>query len=587
MTHPSDPDPARASKGVYALEAAKEEAATALRSHLGEAIEFHFEVPPPGITADLAVPCHPLAKVYRKAPAVIAEELASALVWPKGGLIDHAEAVSGYLNLYYHPQRYGRRVLQEVSEQGEGFGGREIGKGKTVVIDYSSPNIAKPMSVGHLRSTLIGHALCRIYAFLDYRTVGINHLGDWGTQFGKLIAAYRHWGDEAALQREPIQELLRLYVLFHEKAEEDPALEEEGREAFRRLEMGDPKNREVWERFRRLSLEEFQKIYDLLGVSFDEWIGESAFNEDLPALISEARDRNVAVESEGALIIPLDAEGIETPLILRKRDGSSLYATRDLAAARQRIIRYHPQWLIYVVGAEQKLHFQQLFYALRKLGYTDVQCRHVEFGLMSLPEGRMSTRKGRVVRLQEVIEEAISRAKEILAAKNPDLSPSEREDVARKVGVGALKYNDLSQNRIKDVTFDWDKMLSFEGDSAPYLQYTYVRGKSILRKATEQGPFTDRGDRFVFQRPEEIRLMKSMARFAEVVLAAAESLSPHLIANYLFRLAQDFQAFYQQVPVLRSEGEVERSTRLAMVVGVTAITRRGLSLLGIETPERM
>lgn len=571
----------------YVLDKVKEEVTSVLQERLGEVQNLHFELPPPGIGADLAVPCFPLARTLRKNPAAIASELASELTWSKEGLIERAEANSGYLNLFYHPDRFSKRVLSEVTELEGRYGAREQEKTQTVVIDFSSPNIAKPMSVGHLRSTLIGDALYRIYRFLGYKCIGINHLGDWGTQFGKLLVAYNRWGDEAALAKEPIRELLRLYVAFHDKVEEEADLENQGREAFARLEGGDPEARKVWERFRTLSLQEFERIYNLLGVKFDAWTGESTYNENLDSLIEEVVEKGIAHESQGALIIPVDNEGIGSPLVVRKSDGTSLYATRDLAAARFRMQHYNPVLIIYVVGAEQKLHFQQLFAALRKMSYSNVQYQHVDFGLMSLPEGRMSTRAGRVVFLEEVIAEAISRAKDIVEAKNPELSSSERESIARKVGVGALKYNDLSQNRIKDVTFNWDKMLNFEGDSAPYLQYTYVRAQSILRKANSEGvgPQPEKG--FVFRLPEEIRLVKFLARFPEVVLNAAETFAPHLVANYLFRLGQEFHAFYHQVPVIRAQGEKERSTRLAMVQGVATITRGGLSLLGIEVPERM
>jgi len=580
-------NPGSVSRPGYALEAATGQAADLLQKSLGGLGELHFELPPPGIGADLAVPCFPLAKLLRKSPIEIAVELQGGLRWPEGGLIQRTEAVSGYLNFYFEPNYFCRRVLSEVIELKDRYGSSERGTGQTVVIDFSSPNIAKPMSVGHLRSTLIGDALCRLYRFQGYRTIGINHLGDWGTQFGNLIVAYREWINEEQLSRDPIRELLRLYVEFHERAAKDPGLEEKGRYEFRRLEEGDPESRRLWEKIRILSLREFEKIYSRLGIHFDEWSGESVYRDQTASLISEAGVKGAVRESEGALIIPLEDQGIETPLVLRKRDGGSLYATRDLSAALARIKSYDPVSLIYVVGAEQKLHFQQLFAALRKLGYAQVRYQHVDFGLMSLPEGKMSTRKGRVVFLDEVIEEAVSRATKILEAKNPDLSFSERKEVASKVGIGALKYNDLSQNRIKDVTFDWDKMLSFEGDSAPYLQYTYVRAQSILRKVPGEGEGGRAKDEFFFGRPEEIRLAKFMARFPDVTRMAAESSSPHLVSDYLFRLAREFQTFYQQVPVLRSEGEPERSTRLAMVSAVAWITRQGLSLLGIEVPERM
>jgi arginyl-tRNA synthetase len=601
----------------YALHRARAEALAALGRVLDDLSAIRLETPPPEITADLAMPCFPLAKALRKSPAAIAEELAGRLSLPEGGLIARAEAAGPYLNLIFHPERFAEAVMADVGARGDRYGEGATGAGQVAAIDFSSPNIAKPMSVGHLRSTIIGAALGALLRFQGYRTVGINHLGDWGTQFGKVIYAYREWGDAEAMRQDPVKELLRLYVRFHEEEERDPALEDRGREWFRRLEEGDAEAQRLWHEFRELSLSELRRLYELLGVTFDSWDGEAFFEDKMEPVVAAFREKGLAVESEGALVVPLEEQGVKVPLMLRKRDGTSTYATRDLAAALYRIREYGANLIVYVVGADQKLHFQQLFGALSRLGrgcagaLGETRLVHVDFGMMTLPEGRMSTRHGRVVFLEDVLEEAISRAQAILAEKEADLPEGARETVARQVGIGAVKYADLSQTRTKNITFSWERMLSFEGDAAPYLQYTVARTRSILRRASlgvskgDREMTGDGGDSpgkvsspnlpssphplslHSLTHPAEQAVLRRIAAMPEAYADAATTFYPHVVANELYRLAQTFQVFYREVPVLKAETAELRLARLALVDAVGTVLRTGLGLLGIECPEQM
>ncbi len=576
---------------TYTYQAAKQQTLDAVREALeglapGAAGEVALQaaLPPSGVAADLGVPCFPLAARLRQPPPEVARRLAEAV--RPGPLVQAVRAEGGYLNVTFARPAFAAGVADELARMGDRYGSTDAGGGRHVVIDYSSPNVAKPMSVGHLRSTIIGDALYRLFAFAGYRPVGVNHIADWGTQFGKLLYAFLTWGDREAYRRDPLAELLRVYVKFEQEAERDASLEERGREWSLRLEQGDPQARALWREFVDHSLAAFGRIYDLLDVRFDHVLGESFYADKAGEVVEMAVRAGVAVEDEGALVIRLDDAGISTPLLLRRRDGATLYITRDLAAAIYRVRTWNPVQLIYVVGSEQRLHFQQLFAALRKLGFTQVTYAHVDFGLITLPEGRMSTRRGRVVFLEDVLQEAVARARALVDAKNPDLPEAEREAVARIVGIGALKYADLSQNRVKNITFDWDRMLSLEGDSAPYLQYTYVRARSILRKGgpeAGEGPFDPRAA----EGGREWALLTRLGRFPEVVWEATHTYSPHLVANYLYGLAQAFHAFYHEVPVLQAPDPALRASRARLVAGVATVMRTGLGLLGIRVPERM
>jgi arginyl-tRNA synthetase len=561
-----------------------------------------------GIDADLAVPLFRIAKergehcptgAAAANPQALAERLAASIPL-KGTRFASATALKGYLNLRFDKARFAQEVIADFSRDPERYGSSEAGVGRTIVIDYSSPNIAKPFSVGHLRSTIIGQALHNILSYLGYHVVGDNHLGDWGTQFGKLLCAFNRWGNEEELERNPTAHLLSLYVRFHEEAKTSPNLELEARDWFRRLETGDEKARSLWQRFVKFSTTEFGRIYDLLKVRFDSMRGESAYEDRLAGVISRALERGVARREKPAaamvtggdevgpdetvVIIPLDDAGIETPLILQKSDGTSLYATREIATAEYRIEHWHPEKMLYVVGKEQELYFRQFSAALAKLGI-NVPCIHVTFGLVRLPEGRMSTREGRVVFLEDVIAEAVRRAEVVV--RDRDLSAEEKGNISRIVGIGAIKYADLSQSRIKEVVFDWNRMLALDGDSAPYLQYAYTRTRSILRKDEGQRTKDEVPDATCFALPEEFALLKSVARFPDAIASAAESYEPHRIAGRIYRVARDFSAFYDKAPVLKAETPELRDARLYLVEMTGKVLATGLSLLGIEVTDRM
>jgi arginyl-tRNA synthetase len=569
---------------MYTLERAKKAALEAVRRAAGEPVDLPVVLPPAEVDADLAIPVFPLAAQRKKSPPEIAAELAGAV--KPGPLFSSATASGGYLNLSLARPAFASAVIGDLARLGERYGSSEEGAGRAVVIDYSAPNVARPMSVGHLRSTIIGAALYNLHAFTGYRPIGDNHLGDWGTQFGTLLYAYTQWLDREAYEQDPIAELLRLYVKFDEEARKEPSLRDRAREWSLRLEQGDPEARRLWEEFVRHSLAEFQRTYELLEVRFDHTLGESFYEDKTGEVIDLAISRRVAVEDEGALIIRLDKAGITTPLLLRRRDGATLYHTRDLATAIYRIRTFRPSKILYVVGSDQRLHFRQLFAALHALGYGDAEYVHVDFGLVRLPAGRMSTRRGRVVFLRDVLEEAIDRARALVDEKNPELPEAERDTVARIVGVGAIKYADLSQSRVKNIVFDWDRMLSLEGDSAPYLQYTYVRARGIIRRAGET-PAGETFDARAAASVQEWALIKHLARFPEAVHEATHSYFPHLVANYLFQLAQLFHAFYHEIPVLQAEDAELRRSRQLLVEAAATVMRTGLDLLGIRVPERM
>ena len=549
------------------------------------------------IGADLAVPLFRAARDLKQNPIQLADKVAAELDLA-GTPFSAVAALKGYLNFTLDPGPFVAGVFEDFARTREDYGSRDDGKGSTVVIDYSSPNIAKPFSVGHLRSTIIGQALHNVLSRLGYRAVGDNHVGDWGTQFGKLLCAWSLWGDEAELDRGPTRHLLDLYVRFHEEAKADPSLENKAREWFRRLEQGDPESRARWQRFVEHSTAEFARIYDLLGVEIDNQLGESFYEDRLQGVIDRALESGVARrekplepvntgeekvdEDETVVLVPLDSEGIDTPLILQKSDGTSLYATREIATADYRVEKWHPDRLVYVVGNEQEFYFRQFAAALKLLGHEE-KVEHVSFGLIRLPEGRMSTREGRVILLEDVIREAVSRAREVLADR--EMTEDEKDRVARIVGIGALKYADLSQNRVKDVVFSWDRMLALDGDSAPYLQYAHTRCRSILRKA---GDVNLAGcEPGALGKPGELALVRRLARFPDAVRAAGRTCEPHRIANYLYRLAQEFSVFYNKVPVLKAESGSARVARLRLVEMTGTVIRLGLGLLGIGVPEKM
>jgi arginyl-tRNA synthetase len=542
-------------------------------------VEDDLETPPNPELGDFAFPCFKLAKQLKNAPAKIAADLAEKL--PAGELFERVEARGPYINFFSSRKKLAELTLAAVLEEETRYGRLPMGDGKTVVIDFSAPNIAKPFGVGHLRSTVIGNSLYRIFKTLGYRSVGINHLGDWGTQFGKLIVAYLTWGEDERLAEDPITYLYELYVKFHREAEANPSLEEEARAWFKRLEDGDKQAYKLWQRFRDLSLTEFKRVYAILNVSFDSYQGESFYNEMLDDTVNAVEEQGLASLSEGALIVGLEQDGMP-PCLLRKQDGATLYATRDLCAAIYRQQMYQFDQMLYVVGADQALHFQQVFTVLKKMGHGWAQnCFHIPFGLIRFKEGKMSTRQGTLVFLDDVLDRATELAGQIIREKNPSLE--NKAEVARQVGVGAVIFGDLSNDRVKDIEFDWEKILDFSGETAPYIQYSHARICSILRKA---GGRSDSFDAGLLVSEEEQVVIRSLARFSDAIVRAAETYKPSIVARYLIDLARDFNKFYHQCPVIQAEENL-RDARLALIDAVRQVLVNGLWLLGIEAPKEM
>ncbi|MFO7154498.1 MAG: arginine--tRNA ligase [Caldicoprobacter oshimai] len=539
-----------------------------------------LEYPPNPEMGDIALPCFKLSKTLRKPPVQIAQELASNISDME--FIDKVEPVSGYLNFFFNKPLFVEQTLKRILEEQERYGSQPIGQGKTIVIDYSAPNIAKPFHVGHLRSTVIGNSLRKIFEFMGYRCIGVNHLGDWGTQFGKLIVAYKLWGNKEEVEAHGIKELMRLYVKFHEEAEKDPKLEDEARSWFARMEKGDSEALELWQWFKDISLKEFQKVYDLLDVHFDSYAGESFYNDKMDAVIEELKQKNLLKESEGAMIVDLEEYGMP-PCMILKKDGSSLYATRDIAAAIYRKKAYDFHKCIYVTGAAQSLHFQQWFKVIELMGYEWAKdLIHVPFGLVSLGGEKLSTRKGKVVLLEDILSEAIKKTLEIIESKNPDLE--NKEEVARYMGVGAVIFSDLYSNRIKDVSFSWDEVLNFDGETGPYVQYTHARCCSVIRKAPEQEDSSF--NPCLLQTKEEYQLCKTLYQFPEKVMMALTQLEPSIITRYLVDVAQDFNRFYHEHPILVDDQQL-RTARLALVKATRITLANGLKLIGLKPLERV
>jgi arginyl-tRNA synthetase len=539
-----------------------------------------IEVPPSIQLGDYAFPCFPLAKTLRKAPPAIANELAAA--FQPTALVKEARATGPYVNFFVDRVAYNRAGLGAILTQGAGYARSTEGVGKTVVIDYSSPNIAKPFGVGHLRSTVIGNALYQIYHHLGYKVVRINHLGDWGTQFGKLIVAFKRWGDEKSLATHAIETLYDLYVRFHSEVETQPELDDEAREWFKRLEAGDPEARAIWQRFRDLSLQEFSRIYERLGISFDSLAGESFYEPYLGPTIERIRQAGLASVSDQALIVDLRPYNMP-PCLLRKKDEATLYATRDLAAAMYRHETYDFWKMLYVVGADQRLHFQQVFKVLELMGFPWANdCVHVDFGLIRFNDEKMGTRRGNIIFLEDVLDRAVELAEQIVDEKNPTL-PSKRE-VAEAVGIGAVIFTDLSTRRVKDVNFEWEKVLTFEGETGPYMQYTHARACSVLRKADQ--PVRADADCAPLTQDEEFDLVRLLADYPAVLRRAAEGYEPFFVTDYLLTLSERFNKYYHNYRILTDEAAV-REARLLLVKGVQLVIQSGLQLLGIRAPEEM
>ena len=556
------------------------------------AAELRIEQPRDPAMGDLAFPCFPLAKALKKAPPAIAGELAAKLGATLKGVT--AVAAGPYINFKIDRGELARVVLGEIAEKGPAYGHSKIGAGKTIVVDLSSPNIAKPMSVGHLRSTDIGAAIQRLHDALGYKTVGINHIGDWGSQFGKLVAAVERWGDTVDLEGEPIKSLLELYVRFHKEEEGDPALAERARKAFQELESGaEGKVRATWRHLTELSLREFDKIYQRLGVRFDEIRGESFYEPYLGSTIERVVASGVTEESQGALIVDLASiDKNMPPCLLRKSDGTTLYATRDLAAAFHRWDLYGFERCLYVVGADQRLHFRQLKGVLRRMQLPwEERIVHVDFGMMRLPEGKMSTREGRVVFLEDVLDRAVEEAGRVIAEKNPELASQGGRGgqggaaaIAEQVGVGAVVFNDLKRERIKDVEFVWEEVLSFEGETGPYVQYTHARLGSILRKALESGEGAAAPDWKLLEDAGPVLL--ALGRFPTVLQSAAEHAEPSELTAWLLSTSREVNNWYVGHRVL-GQAPPLTAARLHLVRASKAVIANGLRLLGVSAPEEM
>lgn len=520
-----------------------------------------------------------LAKERGKNP----REVASAIIEkikthaPDGFLARIEAAGPGFINFWITPGVL-QQELKTIHRGRKSFGRLDIGHDKRVIVEYSSVNIAKPMHVGHLRSTIIGDAIANILEFTGYKVVRWNYLGDWGTQFGNLIAAYKLWGKHEDVEREPIKALLTLYVKFHDEMKRDASLEARGREEFKKLENGEAENRKLWKWFKKESLEEFENIYKLLGVSFDDWTGESAYEKSLSPLISELKERGLVRESEGALVIPMG--GYRSPALIAKSDGTSLYLTRDIASLRARIKKYKPDKILYVIANEQALHLEQLFYVAQLLKTEDVSLHHVKYGLILGEDGKkLSTREGKAIPLEEVIKKINDLAFAAVNERNPSLSEGERCRVAEAVGIGALKYNDLKENRASDIVFDWKHMLDFTGNSAPYLQYTYARLSSILRKSG----FFRRADLAELTDPLELSIIRQCAEFPRIIRASARHFLTNNLADYLYKLASLANKFYEKTPILKDTERGRRGARLLLIETVAAVLKNGLGILGIET----
>ncbi|WP_416198154.1 MAG: arginine--tRNA ligase [Sporanaerobacter sp.] len=543
-------------------------------------IESLIEIPPSYDMGDYAFPCFKLAKTFRKAPNLIAEEIANKI--RENEYFERIENVGPYVNFFVNKEVLARTVLDEVKSKNETYGSSTLGEGKTVIVEYSSPNIAKPFHIGHIRTTIIGHALYRIYSFLGYKTIAINHLGDYGTQFGKLIVAYKNWGDRSVIEKDPINELLKLYVKFHEEAEKNDNLNDEARSWFKKLEDGNEEALELWRWMREISLKEFNKVYDLLGIKFDYFTGESFYSDKMPRVIKELEEKNLLVKSEGAEIVDLEKYNMP-PALIRKSDGSTLYITRDIAAAIYRKEKFDFYKNIYVVGSEQILHFKQWKKVIELMGYDWAKdCIHVPFGMVSLEEGTMSTRKGKVVFLEDVLKKAVEKTRDIIDERNPNLE--DKETVARQVGIGAIVFQELFNSRIKDYVFSWDKTLSFEGETGPYVQYAHARATSLLGKSDFS--VEDEVDYSLLNAEEEMNIIRLLYDFPSIIIDSAEKNEPSFVTRQIVEIAKAFNRFYHNCPILTEEEDVKKA-RLHLVYATKVVLKTGLSLLGIEAPEKM
>lgn len=544
-----------------------------------EGVAGFLETPPNPEMGDFAFPCFKLSKTLRMGPPVIAGKLQSALASDE--IIDHVECVGGYLNFFLHKTGYAQSIVEKVLEQKEKYGSSDEGQGRVICIDYSSINIAKRFHIGHLSTTMIGNALYKIYEHLGYKCVGINHLGDWGTQFGKMIAAYLKWGNKEEVEKNGVDALTALYVRFHQEAEKDPSLEDEGRLWFKKIEDNDPKATEIFNWFKEITLKDAQRVYDMLGVKFDSYAGESFYNDKMQPIIDELREKGLLVESQGAYVVDLEEDNMPPCLILKK-DGATLYATRDIAAAFYRKKTYHFYKDLYVVAYQQNLHFKQWFKVVEKMGYEwSKDLEHVPFGMVSYEGRALSTREGYVVYLDELLNRAVEKAREIIEEKSPNLP--DKDKVAHQVGIGAVVFFDLFNNRIKDIDFRWDRALNFDGETGPYVQYTHARCCSLLAKA---GELDAEADYTALENPAAQEVVRTLERFPEVVSEACHRNEPSLVTRYTVELASNFNRFYYENRIL-TEDAAQSKARANLTAATASCLRTALSLIGVEAPEKM
>ena len=543
-----------------------------------EEISQLIEIPPKPEMGDFAFPCFRLAKSYHKAPPMIAQDLKESI--GDQAFLSEIKVIGGYLNFYVDKAQYAQQIIDKYNNATD-YGCSDQGKDKTICIDYSSPNVAKNFHVGHLRTTIIGNSLYKIFSKLGYKVVRINHLGDWGTQFGKLIVAYKKWGSREAVEEKGIEELMDIYVKFHEEAEKDDSLNDEARAWFLKMEQGNEEALEIWQWFRDISLKEFMRVYNILGMEFDSFAGESFYRDKTADVIKRLTDDGLLKESQGAMIVPLDEYDMP-PCIVAKKDGSSIYATRDLAAILYRKATYNFDRCLYVTGLEQKLHFAQVFKVIELMGNDYAKnLVHIPYGLVSLKSGKISSRKGNVIFAEDLLRESINKTTSIIEEKNPDIP--DKEEVAKQVGIGAIIFNDLYNQRIKDVIFDWNKLLNFDGETGPYVQYTYARASSVLRKI---GEVPDTIDYTLLTDEASIGLLKEIERYPQVIKDAAERYEPSVIARYSIDLAHAFNKFYHEYQI-NVEDETTKYTRTNVVKIARYIIKDALSLLGIQCPEQM
>lgn len=554
-----------------------------IESMTKEDILMQIEIPPSYEMGDYAFPVFSLAKIFRKNPNMIAEEMAASI---KSEYFEKVESKGAYINFFTNKKALAKTVVEEISKEKENYGKSKLGEGKTVIVEYSSPNIAKPFHIGHIRSTIIGDSLKRIHKFLGYNVVSINHLGDYGTQFGMLIYAIKNWGNIEEIEKNPIPELLKLYVRVNTEADQNEEIKEECRHYFASLEKGDEDAVKIWTWIREISLKEFNIVYDLLGIKFDSYNGESFYSDKMMKQVERMEKLGILKDSEGAKIVDLEKYNLPPALIL-KSDGSTIYITRDIAAAEYRHETYHPEKNIYVVATEQNLHFKQLKAVLKEMQYDWYdEITHVAFGMINLADGKLSTRQGRVVYLIDVLNKAIEKIMEILNEREETsgVKIANKEELAKQVGIGAIKFQELFNQRIKDYTFDWDKTLSFEGESGPYVQYAHARICSLL----EKGGFdiNKEVDSSLLNNEMEINILRNLYKFTEVVEDAKEKYEPFFISRYVVELAKDFNKYYNQVTI-NVEDEKLKNTRLMLCYSVKNVISEGLRLLGIEAPEKM